>query len=250
MQKLEFVVAGVQKAGTTALFEYLKMHPALAAPKRKELHFFDDDHVDWAAPDYDNLHCCYTMEGIRFEVTPIYLFWPGSVQRIRAYRPDMRLIFVFRDPIERAYSHWCMEYARENETLSFQHSIREGRGRLSAAEGRPAALRTWSYVERGFYGQQVTNLLRSFPLGQTLFLNWHDLRLFPNRTLNQLTEFLEIERFPQLHHIRLNQRKAHNYPSILEDNDIGMLRELYRTDLTHFASITGVDVSSWLTMRS
>src|SRR5664279_4751517 len=102
-QKLvQAIVGGVQKGGTTSLFRYLEAHPQLQPPRQKELHFFDEESIDWKKPDYGLLHGAFDPGGSArkaFEATPIYLFWPPSLQRIRDYNSGMKLIFIFRDPI-------------------------------------------------------------------------------------------------------------------------------------------------------
>ncbi|ESZ37776.1 sulfotransferase family protein [Mesorhizobium sp. L2C066B000] len=102
-----FIVGGVQKSGTTSLFGYLSQHPQLATPSVKEMHFFDDETQNWTEPDYRKLGSFFSDDagrGIGFDVTPIYLFWPPSLERIKRYNPAIKLVFIFRDPIERAWS--------------------------------------------------------------------------------------------------------------------------------------------------
>ncbi len=154
--RLQAVLGGVQKAGTTTLFRYLQAHPQLAAPSRKETHFFDDETIDWANPDYGRLGSFFPESlGARraFDATPIYLFWPPSLARIRAHNPDAKLMFMFRDPIERAWSQWNMETRRGADDLPFASAVREGRKRLKDNHQLGNAWRVYSYVERGFYAR-------------------------------------------------------------------------------------------------
>jgi hypothetical protein len=248
--RLGFIVAGVQKAGTTALFKYLSKHPDLSVPSRKELHFFDNETIDWAAPAYDELDQFYSNPGIRFEATPIYLFWPDSLERILTYRPDIRLIFLFRDPIERAFSQWCMEFARGDENLSFQDAIRTGRDRLVLEDPCSKAYRHWTYVERGLYGRQLSRLLKLFPREQTLLLRSEDLEFEPRQTLDCITNFLNIGRFEGVVPHRFNERRQAPYPRGLQKPDIDLLRDEFHDDTEHFATLSGLDVSSWLTLQS
>src|SRR5438552_3144643 len=98
---LGFIVGGVQKAGTTSLFGYLNQHPQMAAPSTKETHFFDDETQKWSEPDYAKLQHLFPEDigtRIGFDVTPIYLFWPHALERIKRYSPGIKLIFIFRDP--------------------------------------------------------------------------------------------------------------------------------------------------------
>ncbi len=155
----------MQKGGTTALFDYLKDHPDLAMAPEKEVHFFDDEaSVDWARPDYAAYHARFDPDrpGLRGEATPIYIYWPGSIERIARYNPRAKLILLFRDPVERAWSHWRMERSRGAEALPFDVCIRQGRSRVDDPSA-PGHHRVHSYVERGFYGAQLTRLYRFFP---------------------------------------------------------------------------------------
>src|SRR6202008_942129 len=173
---ITFLIAGVQKGGTTALYDYLADYPDVALSRVKELHFFDDEALAWRAPDSRAYHAQFdpalftTASGrICGEATPIYLYWPNALERIAAYNPAMRLIVTLRDPVQRAWSHWRMEYARGAEREPFGWCIRQGRQRLFDARPPVAPWghhREFSYVERGFYGEQVGRLFSPFPHAQ------------------------------------------------------------------------------------
>ena len=176
--KVDFFVAGTQKAGTTALDTYLRLHPGIQMARRKEPHHFDNERIDWSHPDHSALHaeCDFQAAGLmRGEATPIYSFWPPAAERIRTYNPDAKLILIFRDPIERAFSHWRLEVSRQAETLSFSEAIRYGRDRLDPSQPLSPAWRTFSYVEAGDYAKQVRKLMDLFPRSSLLFLKSEDL---------------------------------------------------------------------------
>jgi hypothetical protein len=246
--KVDFIIGGVQKGGTTALFEYLSRHPHLSTPPRKELHFFDDENVDWDLPDYAAYHRSFGPSGIRFEATPSYLYWPPSLGRIKTYRVDMKLIFLFRDPIERAFSHWCMGYANGLLTRSFQDMIRAPRRDLGTGFDRHAP-RSGALVERGFYGEQVARLLSFFPRRNVLLLRSEDLIRDPQTALNRVTDFVGIDSLT-VRPMRVYERTPMNYPSRLETNDITYLRGVFAPDLARFARLSGIDTTDWLAARA
>jgi hypothetical protein len=190
-RKIDFIIAGVQKAGTTALFDYLSDDPAYALSATKEVHFFDDESQDWSRPDYDAYHAQFdwSRPAIRGEATPIYLYWPRALERIAAYNPKIKLIIMLRDPVERAWSHWRMETSRGVETHPFSWCIRQGRQRLFDAEPW-GAHREFSYVERGFYGEQMERALSLLPLEQLLVLQADELRARPAEALTKVAIFL------------------------------------------------------------
>ena len=246
--RLSAVLGGVQKAGTTTLFRYLQAHPQLAAPSRKETHFFDDETIDWSNPDYNHLKSFFPEplgERLAFDATPIYLFWPPSLARIRAHNADIRLIFLFRDPIERAWSHWNMETHRDAESLPFAFAIRQGRERMKDSHPLDHAWRVHSYVERGYYARQVRQLFSLFSRDQILFLSLLDLKREPRAVLQSVATFLDIAPFPNLPAYHEHRIEA----PPMQRQDILYLRSIYCTEIDEFSQLSGIDVSDWLTMR-
>ena len=240
--RIDFIIAGAQKAGTTALFDYLQDHPQIGLSDVKEVHFFDDEAQDWASPDYSAYHAHFDLSDhtrIWGEATPIYLYWKNSLARIRAYNPDIRLILMLRDPVERAFSHWKMEFARGVETHPFEWCIRKGRQRLFAAE--PWGFhREFSYVERGFYGAQIEHLLSLFPAEQLLVLRAEDLETAPGHTLSQLSDFLGAPAPAPVTPRRVHVGQDIAYPSQLTSADQAFLRRLYAQDMARLEALTGI----------
>lgn len=239
---VQAIVIGAQKAGTTALFDYLSEEPGLAVPDVKEIHFFDDETLDWSSPDYDFYHRRFPpADGrLRLEATPIYAYWPNCLERIAAYNPAARLILALRDPVERAWSHWRMEYARGAETLPFAQCIRTGRQRLFAAEPW-GHHREFSYVERGFYGEQVARALSLFPRDQLLVLKAEDLQTTPGDVLATVRAFLGLEArsAPDLPR-RVHVGREMDYGSALTAEDADFLRGVYAADMKRLEALTGV----------
>lgn len=247
-ERVGFIIGGVQKGGTTALFRYLEDLPQLSLAPVKETHFFDDEAgVDWANPDYGRFHAMFPpADGRpRGEATPIYLYWPNCLERIARYNPAMRLIFLFRDPVERAWSHWKMEYARGWESEPFAWCIREGRARVDSTEA-PGRHRVYSYVERGFYAAQLERAQAIFPREQLLLLRSEDLDRRPDETLGEICDFIGVTR-PSGKVVRRRELVAReiDYGAPITAEDRTHLRDIYRADLDRFAALSGLDVSAW-----
>ena len=240
--KTGFIIAGVQKGGTTALFDYLSEEPGLAVSDAKEVHFFDDESVDWAQPDYRPYHARFPPPDgrLRGEATPIYLYWPGSLARIATYNPAMRLIVMLRDPVERAWSHWRMEYARGAEREPFAWCIRQGRRRLFDAEPW-GHHREYSYVERGFYGEQLERLYGLFPREQVLLLRSGELSDEPAATLSRVRSFLALAAAAAAQARQVHVGRAMDYGSELTADDIGHLRRIYADDQARMKALAGFD---------
>lgn len=248
-ERVRFLVAGVQKGGTTALFSYLGEHPGVRMGEPKEVHYFDHDAIDWSRPDYAAYHAHFPAPDGRAlgEATPIYIYWPNCLERIRAYNPGMRLILLFRDPIQRAWSQWRMEYARGAETEPFAWCIREGRRRLSEPDSpEPGFHRVFSYVERGFYGAQLERAHGLFPKSQVLALDSDDLRERPDPVLRTVCAFLGVESpTASVQPRRVFEGRSMDYGSTLTPADIAHLRQVYADDIATFRALSGLSTPGW-----
>jgi hypothetical protein len=238
---VDLIVAGVQKGGTTALFDHLGDMPDIGLSRIKETHFFDDERIDWRAPDYARYHALFPQDAaVRAEATPIYAYWPNAMERIRAYNPAMKIVLLVRDPVERAWSHWKMEYARGLETEPFAWCIREGRARVAAGDPTaPGHHRVHSYVERGFYGRQLQRILTLFPYEQVRVYDAALLRSDPDPILRDLCAFAGVRAPVDV----VQPRAVHvgqtiDYPSTLSAADFELLTDLYAADTILFTTLT------------
>jgi hypothetical protein len=236
-----FLIAGAQKAGTTALYDYLAEAGDIALSRVKETHFFDDESQDWARPDYGAYHAQFDDPAGRpcGEATPIYVYWPNAMERIAAYNPAMKLILLLRDPVARAWSNWKMEFARGPETRPFAWAIREGRMRLFDAE--PWGFhREFSYVERGFYADQLERVFGLFPRDQVLILTAEALRDDPAPVLAEVRKFLGLSIARPPAPLESHVAQEMDYGSELTEADVALLRRLYARDQARLAALIGL----------
>lgn len=250
--KIDFLVAGMQKAATTAVHSFLSAHPKIYLPPQKELHFFDNgDDVDWSNPDYSEYHRQFrdaSAGSVVGEVTPIYTYWPRSIERIYDYNRDIRLIVMLRCPVARAYSHWKMETTRGREKLNFSQAIREGRQRVSASSPTTASgpYAMFSYVERGFYAPQIRRLFARFPREQVLFATTNMLSQDFHGQLDRFCGFLGVEsykNYPEFAYVR-PPVPAWDLPP-MQMNDRLFLISLFERDIAETAQLANLDLSSW-----
>lgn len=240
--RLGFLIGGAQKCGTTTLDAYLRSQPALEMAGIKEVHFFDEEvAVDWRNPDYTPLHSHYSggLERLRGEATPITLYWTPAHWRILRYNPDMRFIFMLRDPVERAWSHWRMNIRRGLDHLAFPEAIRGGRMRVLEDPLHSGLARHSSYIERGWYGRQIAWLTTLFPIEHMLFLRQDDLAARPDATLGRVADFLGVAPFAPVAPLRLNVAGPDG-AGAMTDEDRAYLMTLFRPDLERLRSLTGV----------
>ena len=247
-QKVNFFVIGAQKAGTTALERFLRQHLDIQMGRHKELHFFDNETLDWTNPDYSKLDAAYDWSRtgvLRGEATPIYMYWPNSLERLKAYNPHARLIVMLRHPVMRAHSHWKMEVAKGKDDFSFRLAVSDaGRMRVKIAPNQ--CHRVYSYVERGFYSDQIARIYSLFPLANVLFLRTEDLWQDLPGTLNEVASFLGVSgrRFGQINSeyiVPLQPGEADPIPRVEQER----LTELFDEDILDTSLLTGLNLDHW-----
>lgn len=246
-QGVSFLICGAQKAGTTALADYLRRHPQVFIPDRKELHFFDDENKDWSNPDYTGYHAEYSSASpsqILGEATPIYMYWEHAAERIWRYNADMKIIVILRNPIERAYSHWAMECHRGTEVLGFQEALKiEERRERSAL---PFQDRWHSYIDRGYYSEQIRRLWRWFGAEAVLALRHEELRDDHSVCLARVCEHLKIEEFVDIRPLRSNQGR---YEGKMSGAMYNQLISSFEGEIMTLEQMLGWDLSDWLKER-
>jgi hypothetical protein len=212
---LDFIVIGAQKAGTTSLFQYLRNHPEVWLPAEKERPYFSNDAVyrlGWAAYvqglDRDRPSGDSSPARRRGTVTPQYM--AGSVfvstgeqpepaydvrtvpSRIREQLPDVRLIAILRDPVERAVSHHRMEVGRGREQRSFDQAVDDLLEPGTLARARRFPRESLGYVAWGEYGRILSGYYEVFAREQLLVLFTAELERDPGECLRRIHEFLGV----------------------------------------------------------
>lgn len=244
-------VCGAQKAGTTTLYSYLRLHPEMSA-SGKELHFFDDETQDWEAPNYEGLEARYSDDDgdcLRFEATPIYAYWPPAMERLRAYNQHAKLILLFRDPFDRAWSQWRMEYGRNAETLPFSEAIRSEADRMQSLAPLDEKRRIYSYIDRGRYTRQMRRVYENFPKHQVLLLRCTELWTEHTAALTRITEFLGIKPFADIAPLHEFKGAVDGLASIRSQDDLDFVADQVGADVAEFSEMTGIDISDWPVIR-
>ena len=198
-------IIGVQKAGTTALASFLNQHPAVHVVKGKEAHVFDHPHYALANDKQAFAHDKYQEklkqhqhQRIVCDATPITLFNKRFLSACYHYNPQAKFIVVLRDPVERAISHYHMTKGRNLEPLSMLWAFMLEPIRMRGLHRQvswdfDSNYRNQSYLTRGRYSKQLSNLYDIVPAQQILVLNQHELKNQHQAVLLKVFEFIDIQ---------------------------------------------------------
>lgn len=251
-KKIDFIICGTVKAGTSSIGKYLRLHSGIEMPAKKELKFFNND-VFFAkkSVDYGLLHGHFKFHDaktIRGEATPDYMFWQSSIQRIWDYNPKIKLILILRNPVDRAFSHWNMQVHRKLETLDFIEAINHETIRK---EQMPLIeFKQFAYVNRGFYARQLKHILSIFPKEQVLCIKYEDYKANQKESLYTILEYLQVKN-PDME--IYNERIDDNiipYRSKLHIENRAKTISLLKEDILELENILGWDCSDWKSIVS
>src|SRR4051794_29200078 len=169
----DYLIIGVAKGATTSVYAWLNEHPFVAPAAKKEVHYFDYEYFrgeDWyrshfplrrAREAFAQEHGSLPLTG---EASPTYISHRWAPERIANDLPDIKLIVVLRDPVDRAYSHYQMTRREEQEPMaSFEEAIAAEGARLAPELARVERdkrynswpLGCWSYLLRSRYVEQL-----------------------------------------------------------------------------------------------
>lgn len=244
-RRIDTVIGGVQKGGTTRLATALKWHPRIALARGKEAHWFDsEERFAAGAPDSADYHAFFghAAPGARLvDATPNYLFWPPAAQRIHDYNPAMLWIVLLRDPASRAYSQWNMQRETGLEKLPFEAALDEEMHLLRTAPGHYHP--QLSYLARGFYAQQLERVFALFGRERVLVLRSDDYRAAPDRTVATVLEFLGLDAPAE----PLPEGRPHEgrYAAPLDPSTRAKLVALYAPEIGRLEALLGWDLSAW-----
>jgi hypothetical protein len=193
----DFLGVGAAKAATTTLRDILSQHPKIYLPDSKEMHFFDMDENYGRGKDW---YQSTAFPGIRDEkicgeFSPSYMYFdhvPGRI--LESYGRDVKFIFIFRQPVDRAFSHYQMHQLRGAEELDFLQAIEAEPGRLQT--GNQNDQRRYSYIDRGYYAKQLRNFLQCFSMEQMHFLLFGEFIQAQDEAIGRILNFLDVDVIP------------------------------------------------------
>ena len=195
-----FFIVGAAKAGTTSLHAYLSSHPQVFMSTLKEPHYFADFDVSAELDNFLPVIRCRSDYHELFknsdgfiavgEASPSYLCDPGAAERIKSAIPTAKIIVSLRNPIERAFSHYLMDFYRGSEKLPFEEALELDLARREKGWGKSA-----QYTELGLYANQVRPFLREFGRDKVLIILFEDLVRDTRGTMQEIARFLGIDPF-------------------------------------------------------
>jgi hypothetical protein len=190
-KKIDFLIIGTPKSGTTSLNDYLSQHPDIYLPKRK-----DDGMFITCMPEEQPEAFWLWYRDIRNETViggaeVNLMYFPFTAERIYRYNPQMKLIAVLRNPIERAYSaYWYYLRLGWETSVTFEEALEREPERCGGSLRDSSAL---TYLTHGCYFEQLLRYLDFFPQSHFRIILSEDLNHATEQTLVKIMTWLGVD---------------------------------------------------------
>lgn len=199
-----FIIIGAPKSGTTSIFYYLKQHPDIYLPVRKELHYFSYSCLEKQAKgpgDTDALKnlCCNwdayinhykSVNGQKAigEVSPSYLYFSQVSHKIKDQLGNIKIICILRNPIEKAFSQFNHLKRDYREELCFYDALMAEKGRVEKGWGD-----FWRYAESSLYADRLKLYYEVFGADSVKVVLFDDLMADSGLLMKEMFSFLGID---------------------------------------------------------
>ena len=184
------LLAGAPRCGTTSLFETMRDYEEIFIPEDKELWFFFNDElwqkgVEW----YESRFSGYSGQKVVAEATPLYFCCPECLERIAATLPDVRLMLSFRNPIDRALSHYWLNVRKSKESLPLEQAFESDVRGERAWKIEKGAL---NYFGIGRYDEHLARIRDIFGPDRTHVIIFEELVADPGKVLADASGFMGL----------------------------------------------------------
>jgi hypothetical protein len=190
-----FIVIGAVKCGTTSLHAHLDLHPEISMSRVKETNHFLSESREFQGTTIDGWgDYISTMDArspVRGESSPAYSMYPrfeGVPKRISESVPDVRLIYLVRDPVERIVSQYLMRVASNQQSIRVPEP---GIGFEAVVGDLHDHLNPFACP--GYYMTQVRQYLEHFPAENLLVVDSNELKIDGHATFRNIFRFLGVD---------------------------------------------------------
>jgi hypothetical protein len=212
MDRPNLFILGAAKCGTSSLYEYLAQHPDVCMSTPKEPRFFEAEYERGPEHYWRGCWAHWAGQPVAGEARPANLFLPYVPARIHALAPEARLVVILREPGSRAFSHWWQRVQQGLETLPFLDALQKNLRRIEEGAGFDGPEGEWrwrealvpdsgtsritTYLDTGYYAEQLRRYLALYPAERVKVLLTGDLERGPDAVLRDLHAFLGVEPRP------------------------------------------------------
>ncbi len=258
-KKVSVFIIGVQKGGTTALHNYLIQHPQIVGPLKKEVNFFNYENNykagnSWYHKQFPTRISRTFNKIIYLDSTPQYFDDLETPGRLYSYNKNSKIILLFRNPVDRAYSAWNMrkqfselppdekeelciralsgsspEHIEKFKNMVYSNPFPEFESLVvnGIDEYNKGKIDNFSIIQKGLYVYPLVSYLKIFPRNNILIIESNDLKKNKKKYLENILKFIGAQAV-NIENIELKEHNLRNYDQPMNDEIRKVLFEFYR----------------------
>ena len=195
--KVDFFIVGAPKSGTTSLYQYLNQHQDISMSLIKEPNYFSSEELNRQGlyykakvisqlETYNKLFIKEKNNQLLGEASVSYLFYQDVPCKIHTYNPNAKIIILLRDPVERVYSHYLMDYRLGHTKISLEKILND-------SSVKDHSLLYQQYIELGFYYNQVKRYVDIFGKENVCIMLYDQLKENNEKLTNNVISFLNLD---------------------------------------------------------
>jgi hypothetical protein len=204
----DFLVIGAKRCGTTSLYQHLPEHPCISKSPYDNMGFFNDNFhlgVNWYKSFFPTTFTRNKIKSkfgdfLAFDVTTKYMEEESTANNVYQTKPNMKIIIILRNPVDRAYSQYHLSVRQTAERRSFEDVVEENMNRLNKEshehyEIKPRfSAKEDNYLKKGLYALQLRYWLKIFPRENILIVSTEEFESNQQIIYNKIFEFLNISK--------------------------------------------------------
>jgi len=204
----DFIIIGSAKSGTTSLYSYLIQHPSIFPSEIKEVTFFNykseikiNEYRSFFPSKFTKffVKCLIKKKFVTGEASTAYFIDPTVPEKVKKILPEVKLIAILRNPVDRAFSNYLGQLRVKNEKIPFEEAIEEEGRRRSIMvqkminQNKGSISSNPPYLYTGIYHLHIKKWLEFFPSEQIFVINSDEIKKEPVKILNQVFQFLDLD---------------------------------------------------------
>ena len=205
----DFLVIGAKRCGTTSLYHHLPEHPCISKSPYDNMGFFNDNFhlgVNWYKSFFPTTFTRNKMKSkfgdfLAFDVTTKYMEEESTANNVYQTKPNMKIIIILRNPVDRAYSQYHLSVRQTAERRSFEDVVEENMNRLNKESHERYEINPRfsanedNYLKKSLYALQLRYWLKIFPRENILVVSTEEFESNQQIIYNKIFEFLNISKF-------------------------------------------------------
>lgn len=191
-RKINTILIGAQKAGSSSLYQWIGQHPDVSAPESlKDVHYFTNDELyNQGTTFFDKFYPSKIKEKIILHGAVNYILFDKCAERLHRYDPNLKLILILRNPVNRAFSAYTYFKKQQHEKRSFKDALKQEQEIPYTTYKDVSNL---TYLEHGFYFKQLQHFIKYFDLENIHIVFYEELMADKKNKCAQIFKFLGVE---------------------------------------------------------